>query len=179
MQQARIDPSQSNHHNASFKMPSGKRFFGKNNMQGISGFQKRKGPPKPPVDPKKYYCETCNVSCANPQAFQDHNNGKSHKRKEDLSKGNIQALAKNRSSFKCEVCNVTTTGKDSFETHINGIKHAKAIKNLQMLGKPIPENFSTIIPPSNFSSIKNGGHFDGTFNLESHGIFDVPDEVIL
>lgn len=130
MQQARINqpvnrPNPGGYSN--FKQPFVKRNFGnKPNMQGAPGsFQKRKGPPKPPVDPEKYYCDICNISCANPQAFSDHNAGKSHKRKEELSKGGLQPLAKNKSSFKCEVCNVTCTGKESFDTHINGVKHAK------------------------------------------------------
>jgi hypothetical protein len=80
-----------------------------NNMNKFNGqrFQKRVGPPKAPVDPSKYYCETCKTSCVTQQAYQDHINGKSHKRKVD---GSNMPLAKNKSSYRCDVCNVTCTG---------------------------------------------------------------------
>jgi hypothetical protein len=31
---------------------------------------KRPKVPKEPVDPRKYFCEVCNVTCAGPQSFQ-------------------------------------------------------------------------------------------------------------
>ncbi|KAI6182376.1 DZF domain-containing protein [Aphelenchoides bicaudatus] len=151
LQQARMHPQNATRQIAGFgnmKPQFGKRnFIGKN--MGGQGFQKRKGPPKPPIDLSKYFCQTCSVSCANPQAYNDHIAGKAHKRKEELAKGNGQPLAKNKSSFQCLLCNVACTGKEAYETHMNGIKHAKAIKNMKLMGKEIPENMTSIIPPSN------------------------------
>ncbi|KAI6228979.1 DZF domain-containing protein [Aphelenchoides fujianensis] len=131
------------------RMPQPKRSFHPfPNNRPPAGFQKRKPPPKPPVDPAKFFCEICSITCGSAQAFQDHLGGKSHKRKEELSKGNGQPLAKNKSSYMCSICNVTSTGKEAFNTHLQGIKHSRAIKNLQKLGKALPEKISSVFNPN-------------------------------
>ncbi|KAI6178809.1 hypothetical protein M3Y98_00541700 [Aphelenchoides besseyi] len=149
-------------------------------------FQKRKPQPKQPTDPAKYYCDVCKITCGSMQAFQDHIGGKSHRRKDELSKGNAQPLAKYKASYKCEVCNVTCTGKEAFTTHINGIKHSRAIKNLQRVGKPVPEKISSVLNPqqtqwqkmskadeANLTANNMEMPFDGTPNEEDEDSSDM------
>ncbi|CAD5206945.1 unnamed protein product [Bursaphelenchus okinawaensis] len=114
---------------------------------GRAAWTKKPKVPKPPVDLRQYFCETCNVSCGGPQAYQDHLAGKSHKRKEEaLKKGDV-GLPKNKKSYKCEVCNVTCSSKEAFDTHIAGAKHNKAVNTLKKMGKPIPESVINVIMP--------------------------------
>lgn len=56
---------------------------------------------------------------------------------------------------------------------MNGIKHAKAIKNLKLLGKTIPENISTVIPPAN--PLPNT--VDPNTSLGELSGFDISEEV--
>lgn len=80
------------------------------------------------------YCEVCKISCAGQQTYNEHVQGKAHKKKEALSKGeNKQSLPRNKVSFKCEICDVTCSGRDTYDAHAKGSKHNKVnliIKNL-------------------------------------------------
>lgn len=99
-----------------FGVPQRKPFVGQ--------WPKKKGPPKEPVDPRKYFCELCNVTCAGPESFQSHMVGKSHKHKEALKTGKVR-LDLTRPGFHCEVCNATCSAKDAFHAHLNGVKHTR------------------------------------------------------
>ncbi|KHN76329.1 Zinc finger RNA-binding protein 2 [Toxocara canis] len=59
------------------------------------------------------------------QTYKDHVEGKKHKKKEALQKGEDRTLSKSWVSFRCEMCNVTCTGKDTYESHILGSRHQK------------------------------------------------------
>jgi hypothetical protein len=91
----------------------------------VGQWQKRpKGPPKEPVDPRKYFCEVCNVACAGEESFQQHKVGKSHRHKENLKTGKTRLDLK-RPGFHCEICNATCSSKDAFHAHLNGAKHQR------------------------------------------------------
>lgn len=91
------------------------------------GFQKKRfGLGHQPRNLEQFYCEICKVSCAGTQTYKEHLEGKSHKKKEALSKGeNVQSLPRMKVSFKCDVCNVTCTGRDTYDAHVKGSKHQK------------------------------------------------------
>lgn len=109
----------------------------RNSAFGVQGsrsaWPRVKKPPRPPVDPSQFFCETCNITCGGPAAWQEHLVGKSHKRKEETAKSAQQAHS-GKSNYKCDICNVSCTGKDSFETHVNGVKHSRASAHFQLDG---------------------------------------------
>lgn len=99
----------------------------------VGQWQKKRKPTKDPVDPRKYFCEVCNVTCGGPDSFEAHLVGKSHKHKEGLKTGKIR-LDLNRPGYHCEVCNATCTAKDAFTAHLNGVKHNRV--SFALLFKP-------------------------------------------
>lgn len=68
----------------------------------VGQWQKKRKLPKDPVDPRKYFCDTCNVTCGGPDSFEAHLAGKSHKHKEGLKTGKIR-LDLSRPGYHCEV----------------------------------------------------------------------------
>lgn len=66
------------------------QLFGVPQRKPFVGEWKKKKPPKEPVDPRKYFCETCNVACGGPESFETHKSGKAHRHKEGLKSGKIQ-----------------------------------------------------------------------------------------
>lgn len=66
------------------------KLFGVPSRKPFVGQWKKKGPPKEPVDPRKYFCELCVVTCAGDESYQTHLQGKSHKHKEALKTGRIK-----------------------------------------------------------------------------------------
>lgn len=88
----------------------------------VGQWQKKRKIPKEPVDPRKYFCDVCNVTCGGPDAFETHLAGKSHRHKEGLKTGKIR-LDLSRPGYHCEVCNATCSAKDAFTAHLNGVKH--------------------------------------------------------
>lgn len=75
---------------------------------------------------QQIYCEICKISCAGQGTYKEHLDGKAHKKKEALSKGeNVQSLPRSKVSFRCDVCNVTCTGRDTYDAHAKGTKHTK------------------------------------------------------
>uniref|UniRef100_A0AC34QZ99 DZF domain-containing protein n=1 Tax=Panagrolaimus sp. JU765 TaxID=591449 RepID=A0AC34QZ99_9BILA len=117
----------------------------------------------PPKDPKAYFCETCKISCAGPQAFKEHIAGKNHKKREAIETGKNQiSLPKNKITFRCDICELTCTGKDTYDAHVKGSRHAKTMNLFKKMGKPIPTGEPTIIAPvaqklSDANSVPVGG----------------------
>ncbi|CAD5210256.1 unnamed protein product [Bursaphelenchus xylophilus] len=160
---------------------------------GRAAWPKKQKIPKPPVDPSQYFCDTCNVSCGGPQAYNDHLAGKSHKRKEEAAKKGTAGLPAGKKSYKCEVCSVTCTSKEAFDTHLIGAKHNKAVNILKKLGKPIPESVTNVIMPHGDSSqhlpvnkkvvgvtstpFVGGNNLSTTKNEEEDDVGDDNDEV--
>ncbi|CAJ0583475.1 unnamed protein product, partial [Mesorhabditis spiculigera] len=119
----------------------------KSRFNGTSG---NTGPPA-----QQFYCETCKISCAGPQTFKEHNDGQKHKKKLALASGEDKVtLPRNKVSFRCDLCNVTCTGQDSYNSHIKGSKHQKAVQTCKKMGKVVPQDQPTIIPPSQMGGAK-------------------------
>ncbi|GMT00920.1 hypothetical protein PENTCL1PPCAC_23094 [Pristionchus entomophagus] len=100
-------------------------------------------------DAQQFYCEVCKISCAGQLTYKEHLEGKLHKKKEALAKGEgVQALPRSKVSFRCDLCNVTCTGKDTYDAHVRGSKHQRTLALCKKLGKPIPAGEPTIIAPA-------------------------------
>ncbi|KAF8365836.1 hypothetical protein PRIPAC_83665 [Pristionchus pacificus] len=100
-------------------------------------------------DTQQFYCEVCKISCAGQLTYKEHLEGKLHKKKELLAKGEgTQALPRSKVSFRCDLCNVTCTGKDTYDAHVRGSKHQRTLALCKKLGKPIPAGEPTIIAPA-------------------------------
>ncbi|GMR54004.1 hypothetical protein PMAYCL1PPCAC_24199 [Pristionchus mayeri] len=100
-------------------------------------------------DAQQFYCEVCKISCAGQLTYKEHLEGKLHKKKEALAKGEgTQALPRSKVSFRCDLCNVTCTGKDTYDAHVRGSKHQRTLALCKKLGKPIPASEPTIIAPA-------------------------------
>ncbi|GMT31132.1 hypothetical protein PFISCL1PPCAC_22429 [Pristionchus fissidentatus] len=100
-------------------------------------------------DAQQFYCEVCKISCAGQLTYKEHLEGKLHKKKELLAKGEgTQALPRSKVSFRCDLCNVTCTGKDTYDAHVRGSKHQRTLALCKKLGKPIPAGEPTIIAPA-------------------------------
>ncbi|VDM49171.1 unnamed protein product [Toxocara canis] len=78
--------------------------------------------------------------------YKDHVEGKKHKKKEALQKGEDRTLSKSWVSFRCEMCNVTCTGKDTYESHILGSRHQKTANLMKKLIKSVPETSAVTAP---------------------------------
>lgn len=116
----------------------------------------------------------CKISCAGQLTYKEHLEGKLHKKKDALAKGEgTQALPRSKVSFRCDLCNVTCTGKDTYDVsillnclpfsellcmknvndsslqaHVRGSKHQRTLALCKKLGKPIPAGEPTIIAPA-------------------------------
>ncbi|KAI1709057.1 DZF domain-containing protein [Ditylenchus destructor] len=143
----------------------------------------------------QYYCETCKITCAGSQTYKEHLEGKAHKKKESMSKGQtVQSLPRNKVSFKCDVCNVTCTGRDTYDAHVKGAKHTKTVALLKKMNLPVPALEPTLIPPKELPTSAAGGavkkivgvtgtKFVGGSNLTSTGLEEIDnsgmDEALL
>lgn len=105
-----------------------------------------------------FYCEVCNVSCTGEPTYQQHLDGRNHKRRIGLDEAtpNQTNLSKNCAAYRCEVCNINCNNEDNYHIHINGQKHKKAIMVLLKTNKPIPSNEMNITLPAE-SSVSDEG----------------------
>lgn len=81
---------------------------------------------------QQLYCDVCKISCGGNQAYMEHIQGKPHKRKEALLKGEgVQTLSRNKVTYRCEVCNISCSGRDAYDSHAKGAKHKKVLLAFQ------------------------------------------------
>ncbi|CAI5438672.1 unnamed protein product [Caenorhabditis angaria] len=106
-------------------------------------------------DSTMHYCEICKISCAGTGTYKEHLEGKQHKRKESLQKGDQPiTLARNKVSYRCDLCNVTCAGHDTYLSHIRGKQHMKAVALCRKMGKVVPEDVPTIISKNSSGEIQ-------------------------
>ena len=90
-----------------------------------------------------FACSICNVSCVNELSYQQHLNGKEHKKRlarlETLgslsaysshipaTNMNSQPTKQSHSSFHCSLCNVTCNRAIAYSQHLNGKAHKKRV----------------------------------------------------
>lgn len=104
---------------------------------------------KPRGDTTQHFCEICKISCAGAQTFKEHQEGKSHKKKEAAAnKGTAQKVSiYGRANYNCTICDVACSSKDTYDAHVKGAKHTKTYNLLLKLNKPIPSSEPVVAQP--------------------------------
>jgi len=78
-----------------------------------------------------FYCEICNIHCANSNLLESHNNTKKHKKisqnkKEKISNEQmLKCLPQKIPLYCCEICHIETNNKKDFKKHLDTLKHKK------------------------------------------------------
>jgi len=80
----------------------------------------------------EFFCNICNIRLSSQVTYNDHINGKSHKKKVDC--GN-----QTNGSFLCQLCGITMTGQQTYDAHINGKLHAKKLAAKGSQEKTVPD----------------------------------------
>merc|ERR1712110_842620 len=84
------------------------------------------------ADPKSiHFCKVCNMQCTGKESYEQHVNGKNHKKKLVAAGGSVGGgggvpkAAPPASEFFCQVCKISTTDQKGLDMHLQGKKHKK------------------------------------------------------
>ena len=107
-----------------------------------------------------YFCELCSISVPDKQIFQQHLEGKKHKRacvaaqetmlpsrdSDSTSNGTCERKDEGQPMYFCELCSVSVPDKQIFQQHLEGKKHKRACIAAQ----------ETMLPRRDSDSTSNG-----------------------
>jgi len=79
----------------------------------------------------EFFCNICNIRLSSQVTYNDHINGKSHKKK--VNCGN------QTNGFFCQLCGITMTGQQTYDAHISGKLHAKKLAAKVSQEKTFPD----------------------------------------